>query len=88
MKDWELLNENRFSCAPGELSCIIGSLFLELEPPHNYCVNLNPGCVVLSGTTYLGGKQILTITPYGFTYSGDTSDIQRIRERRCEWQQR
>jgi hypothetical protein len=41
----------RYACKPKELSCIIGNVFAELNPPCGKCRNEN---IVICGTTPTG----------------------------------
>lgn len=69
-----------YACSRRELSCIIGNLFTEIEPPCD-------GCAVdeiqITGRTYSGARAVLTITEHGFRFDGDAAEVERIRERRC-----
>jgi hypothetical protein len=73
----------KFACTPLELSCIVGNLFAEIEPPCDICKEA--GLLTLRGTTYTGKRETLIVTDYGFLYSGEESDISAIRERRCAY---
>lgn len=70
-----------YACTRRELSCIIGNLFAEIEPPCERCGAADE--LTISGTTYTGSRAVLTITEYGFKFEGDPSEVARIRERRC-----
>lgn len=70
-----------YACTRRELSCIIGNLFTELEPPCEQCGGAD--VLTISGTTYTGTRAVLTVTEYGFTFDGDPEVVERIRERRC-----
>jgi hypothetical protein len=71
----------KFACTPCETSCIVGNLFIELEPPCEICAGTER--LTLRGTTYAGRRETLIVTDYGFLYSGEEADISAIRERRC-----
>lgn len=71
----------KFACKKGELSCIIGNLFVELEPPCGMCNNDDE--LVIYGTTFAGKRAVLIVTEYGFDYDGSAADVERIREKRC-----
>jgi len=43
-----------FSCPPGELSCIIGNLFVSLEPPCKYVRSTH---LMLCGITHSGNSE-------------------------------
>ncbi len=70
-----------YACTHRELSCIIGNLFSEIEPPCEQCKDLD--ALTISGTTYTGARAVLTVTEYGFTFDGDPAEVERIRERWC-----
>lgn len=69
-----------FSCPVGELSCIIGNLFVELEPPceSNKCDDL-----IICGTTFSGNRGSLLIGKNICTFFGEPNDIEIIRNNRC-----
>lgn len=70
-----------YACTRRELSCIIGNLFVEIEPHCEWC---GPADVLtISGNTYAGNKGVLTVTEHGFTWEGDPAEVEKIRERRC-----
>lgn len=70
-----------YACTRRELSCIIGNLFTEIEPPCERCGDAD--ALTISGTTYAGTRAVLTVTEYGFTFDGDPAEIARIRKGRC-----
>ena len=70
-----------YACTRRELSCIIGNLFTEIEPPCKRCGDADE--ITISGTTYTGSRAVLTVTRFGFTFDGDPAEVERIRERRC-----
>lgn len=73
-----------YACTRRELSCIIGNLFVEIEPPCERCGAAD--VLTISGTTYTGNKAVLTVTEHGFTWEGDPAEVEKIRERRClQW---
>ena len=47
-----------FSCLPGELSCIIGNLFVSLEPPCKYVRSTH---LMLCGITHSGNNGRLIV---------------------------
>lgn len=71
-----------FACTRRELSCIIGSLFVEIEPPCAACAS-DTDELTISGRTYTGARAVLTVTEWGFRFEGDPAEIEKIRERRC-----
>lgn len=70
-----------YACTRGELSCIIGNLFTEIEPPCEGCGDVDT--LTISGTTYAGTRAVLIVTEYGFLFDGDPAEVAQIRERRC-----
>ena len=70
-----------YACTRRELSCIIGNLFTEIEPPCERCGAAD--VLTISGTTYTGARAGLTVTEHGFTFDGNPAEVGRIRERRC-----
>lgn len=71
-----------FTCPERELSCIIGNLFTELEPPCSACDG-EPQGIKICGTTYAGNRAVLIIAGDRFYFSGGADEIARIREKRC-----
>ena len=53
------MEEFVFARPPNELSCVIGSLFTELEAPCEHIAHEDE--LVLCGTTFSGGKGVLVI---------------------------
>jgi hypothetical protein len=72
-----------YACTRRELSCIIGNLFTEIEPPCERCGDADE--LTISGTTYTGNRAVLILTENGFLWDGDPLEVQRIRERRCAY---
>lgn len=70
-----------YACTRRELSCIVGNLFVELEPPCDHCAAGDS--LTICGTTYAGTRATLTVTEYGFTFDGPPEEVEQIRERRC-----
>lgn len=70
-----------YACTRRELSCIIGNLFTEIEPPCERCGATDE--LTISGTTYTGAQAVLTVTEWGFRFDGDPSEIEEIRGKRC-----
>ena len=71
----------KFACPPQELSCIIGHIFIELEPPCAACEGKE--LLTLCGTTHAGQKAVLIVDKDGFYFDGNPEDINKIRESRC-----
>ena len=73
----------KFACTKEELSCIIGSLFTELEAPCKECLKSKKDSIVIKGRTHKGSIETLELIGETFLYSGAAEDIIDIRERRC-----
>jgi hypothetical protein len=71
----------KFACTKRELSCIIGTLFVELEPPCTACGDVEH--ITICGTTYTGAKAALIIAADGYYFDGIPEDLNRIRGGRC-----
>lgn len=65
-----------------EVSCIIGNLFAELEPPCSACEG-EPQGVKICGTTYSGKRAVLILAGDCFYFDGDGGDLEKIRGKRC-----
>lgn len=63
-----------YACTRRELSCIIGNLFTEIEPPCERCGAAD--VLTISGTTYTGARAVLTVTEHGFTFDGDPAEVE------------
>lgn len=75
-----------FSCPPGELSCIIGNLFVSLEPPCKYVRSTH---LMLCGITHSGNNGRLIVLGDRCSFYGIPDDLEAARngpclERRCE----
>ena len=71
----------RFACSAKELSCLIGNVFIELEPPCTACVDTEQ--ITICGTTHRGEKAALIIAKDGYYYSGNPEDVIEVRGSRC-----
>jgi len=69
-----------YACTVQDLSCVIGSLFTELEPPCSHCAGDK---LTISGTTRAGNKAIITINENGFYFCGNPADVEKIIKTRC-----
>ena len=65
----------RYACTHAELSCIIGNLFVELNPP---CENCGGDHVTIRGVTVTGNTALLIITTAGFEFEGSAADAAVI----------
>lgn len=74
------MQKTTFSCPVRELSCIIGNLFAELEPP---CESNSDEHLVIRGTTFSGNAGILMLCESYFTFCGEPTDIETIRSSKC-----
>ena len=66
------MEEFVFARPPNELSCVIGSLFTELEAPCEHIAHEDE--LVLCGTTFSGGKGVLVIRHDCCRFYGEPSD--------------
>jgi hypothetical protein len=71
----------KFACTAKELSCIIGSLFIELESPCALCEDKEQ--IIICGTSYTGQRAVLFIGKDGLYFDGDAEDLNEIRKTRC-----
>ena len=71
-----------YACTRRELSCIIGNLFAELDPPCAAC-DSDADELTISGRTHTGAQAVLTVTEWGFLFDGDPPEIEEIRGKRC-----
>lgn len=65
-----------FSCPPGELSCIIGNLFVSLEPPCKYVRSTH---LMLCGITHSGNNGRLIVLGDRCSFYGLASDLDAAR---------
>lgn len=69
-----------FACAPEELSCIVGNLFTELEPP---CEYHRSNDLTLCGKTHSGRSGRLVIQGDRCLFYGPPEDLEMARKGRC-----
>ena len=62
-----------FSCLPSELSCIIGNLFVSLEPPCKYVRSTH---LMLCGITHSGNSGRLIVLGDRCSFYGLASDLE------------
>jgi hypothetical protein len=76
--------EKVFSVKPEELSCVVGNLFAELEPP---CDALHPVGLTLHGRTLSGNMATLLVLKDYCVFQGEEEDLEAARrpciDRRC-----
>lgn len=76
--------EKIFSVKPEELSCVIGNLFAELEPP---CSRLHSVGLTLCGRTASGRAATLLVLKEYCVFQGEEEDLEAARkpclDRRC-----
>lgn len=70
----------KHSCPKGELSCIIGSLFVELEPPCSACGDDE---LIICGTTHSGKKAMLSVFNDTYVFTGDAADLKAVLNGKC-----
>lgn len=80
------MEEVVFACRPEELSCIVGNLFVSIEPPCDYERSAN---LTICGTTHSGSSGRLIIAGDRCLFYGPPDDLKAARnglcpERRCE----
>lgn len=80
------MKEIVFSCPPAELSCIVGNLFVGIDPPCDAPITENG--LVICGTTHSGRQGRLHIHKDYCLFYGEESDLAAVRggvcvERRC-----
>lgn len=80
------MDEIVFSCAPDEVSCLVGNLFSSLDPPCEY--EPTEG-LTLCGTTHSGRYARLVIREDRCLFYGERDDLEAVRggkcpERRCK----
>lgn len=65
---------------PGELSCLLGNLFQNLEPP---CGVREDCTLAICGYTHSGKYARMLISKDRCTFIGDPGDLAAVRDRRC-----
>lgn len=73
----------KYACPVGELSCIIGNLFVELLPPCEHCCEKNQDDIVIKGITFTGEEASLIIKKDCFYFDGNPETLAELRQRRC-----
>lgn len=74
----EIIN---FSLPAEKLSCLVGNLFAELEPPCDQ--KLDPDGLTLFGRTVAGREGMLLICRDRCTFIGDPEDLNDARNGKC-----
>ena len=79
------MTEEIISPTPAELSCMVGNLFSELEPPCD--VPFSPG-LTLCGITPSGTRAVLLVNRDFCIFRGEAGDLEAARRvclnRRCK----
>lgn len=79
------MTEEIISPTPAELSCMVGNLFAELEPPCD--VPFAPG-ITLCGITPAGNRAVLLVHRDFCIFRGEAGDLESARRgclnRRCK----
>lgn len=74
------MDEEKFSRPAGELSCVIGNLFVGLNPPCGLCAD---DAIVVCGKTQSGRDGRLVIERDRCTFYGDIRDLEMVLDGRC-----
>lgn len=74
----ELIN---LSLPPAALSCLVGNLFAELEPPCD--AQIDPEGLMLCGRAPSGKEVMLLIGRDRCTFIGDPEDLEAVRNGKC-----
>lgn len=69
------------SLPPAELSCLVGNLFAELEPPCDR--QFDPDGLTLYGRAVSGNEVMLLICKDRCTFIGDAEDLKAARNGKC-----
>jgi hypothetical protein len=77
-KRW--LSVKKYTMTKRELSCLIGNLFAELEPP---CIIPDMDVITITGTTVSGSAAVLKIDGDTIYFEGKDSDYKAARYGRC-----
>lgn len=70
-----------FSVPPEKLSCLIGNLFAELEPP--CAAEDDPEALTICGRTPSGREAMLLVYREHCLFMGDPEDLDAARNGRC-----
>ena len=81
------MEEIIFSCPPDEVSCLVGNLFAELDPPCD--APMRSDRLTLCGRTHSGSSAVLFIYKDYCCFYGMREDLEAVRgstciERRCK----
>lgn len=77
------MQEVIFSRTPNELSCIIGNLFTEVEPPCDLCNLGRSTDLVICGVTHSQKYGRLTIKKDRCVFYGEPEDLDAVLTGRC-----
>lgn len=74
----------KVGCTPKETSCLISSIFTELQPICDDCKEIQSDELILKGIVPETGEvATIKVTDYGFEFEGNIELLQRVREKRC-----
>lgn len=77
------MQETIFSRPPNELSCIIGNLFVEVEPPCDLCNLGRSTDLVICGVTHSQKYGRLTIKKDRCIFYGEPEDLDAVLNGVC-----
>lgn len=69
-----------FHCESDEISCLVGNLFVGIEPP---CEYPSESALTLCGTTHSGRYGRLTIKKGCCVFYGEREDLEAVRNGKC-----
>ena len=77
------MEEIVFSRPPNELSCIIGNLFMSVEPPCDLCDHGRTTDLVITGITHSQNYGRLTIKKDRCVFYGEPEDLDAVLNGAC-----
>lgn len=75
------MREIVFSVQPDEVSCLVGNLFAELDPPCD--VRRATGGLTICGRTPAGNEARLLIFPDCCVFAGEPEDLEAAKNGKC-----
>lgn len=66
-----------YACPRRELSCIVGNLFVELEPPCDHCAAGDS--LTICGTTYAGTRATATVIGF-YSWKAKAENVVKIKK--------